>query len=571
MHRFSLRSVVSVGRVPHLALVVVAIGILGCQDEGSGKPTDGGLDRNSPDSSMQVVIGTGGGAGTRGAGGSAGRGAPLGSTGGTSASGGAPAAGGSSGGGASAVVGTGGVTMTSTGGQPATGGASPATGGAAVGGAGRVGTGGTPTGGATTGGRGTGGASTGGASTGGAPSTGGSGTGGRGTGGSGTGGSGTGGMNAGGATSASLYVVAHPDDELLFMNPDLETDIQAGLSVTTVYLTSGDGGDPNSDWRGRETRVMNAHAGMAGVTDTWTCAAATYATKPTTRCVLAGRPTVKAIFLRILDGSIGSLRTLADTASVGTVANVSGTFSRAELLAVLSAVQAELAPSKVGGLDGTLAHGSDHADHIAAGIFTLDVARADGVARQVTLYQGYSMFEPMFANPPIPAPEPENLTAAQYAEKLRIVMFYQAPPLDDGFDQWCHRMYPFRSSSRAAGPFRTMGGQCLTASGTADGAAVTVATCNAGAAQNWTVGANGRVTGQGGKCLGLASGGTGAVLKTCVPSATDQRWTLLSDGETHGTNDTCLTVTGTAVGAATCAPDMSGSLYQPLASQRWVP
>ncbi|MFJ6795003.1 PIG-L family deacetylase [Streptomyces sp. NPDC091268] len=37
-----------------------------------------------------------------------------------------------------------------------------------------------------------------------------------------------------------LQVVAHPDDDLFFMNPDLSRSIATGIKVTTVYLTSGE-------------------------------------------------------------------------------------------------------------------------------------------------------------------------------------------------------------------------------------------------------------------------------------------------------------------------------------------
>ncbi|MEU3776563.1 PIG-L family deacetylase [Streptomyces sp. NPDC032472] len=37
-----------------------------------------------------------------------------------------------------------------------------------------------------------------------------------------------------------VQVVAHPDDDLFFMNPDLSRTLSAGTSLTTVYLTSGE-------------------------------------------------------------------------------------------------------------------------------------------------------------------------------------------------------------------------------------------------------------------------------------------------------------------------------------------
>ncbi|MEO5767523.1 MAG: PIG-L family deacetylase, partial [Polyangia bacterium] len=176
--------------------------------------------------------------------------------------GGAGTGGAATGGRGTGGAGTGGTATggTNTGGAATgganTGGAATGTGGAGTGGAatGGRGTGGAGTGGAATGGANTGGANTGGANTGGA-NTGGANTGGANTGGANTGGAATGGAGTGGAAGsgvASLYVVAHPDDELLFMNPDLEGAIQAGGIVVTAYATSGDGGNPNGPWAARE-------------------------------------------------------------------------------------------------------------------------------------------------------------------------------------------------------------------------------------------------------------------------------------------------------------------------------
>lgn len=401
------------------------------------------------------------------------------------------------------------------------------------------------------------------------------------TGGAGTGGSaghggapGTGGAaGAGGVTApmttAALYVVAHPSDELLFMNPDLEADVQGSAAVTTVYVTSGDGGDLTSDWKGHEQKVMAAYAAMANAANTWTCGAATYAGKSTVRCTLAARPAVRSIFLRLIDGGPDTLRRASAGTTVAT-ADATGTYTSAQLAATVTAIQTEVNPARVGALDGTLAHGPEHSDHIAAGIMTFDVARSDGKARQLTMYRGYTMWEPSFITPPVPAAEAANLTTAQYTEKLRIIMAYQAPPLDAGFDEWCHRFYPITSVAGAAGTLKNAGGQCLSASGTGDGAAVGVAACATTTAQTWTVAATGRVTGPSSRCLALASDGIAAVIKTCSTTALDQRWTLMSDGQLRGTGNTCLTVSGTSVTAAGCGPDMSTNHFTPPASQRWT-
>src|SRR5205814_1739110 len=68
---------------------------------------------------------------------------------------------------------------------------------------------------------------------------------------------------------ASMQIVAHPDDDLLFQSPDVLHDIQAGKCVRTVYVTAGERGDPNTlDWR--EHGVEDAYANMAGVSSSWT-------------------------------------------------------------------------------------------------------------------------------------------------------------------------------------------------------------------------------------------------------------------------------------------------------------
>lgn len=40
----------------------------------------------------------------------------------------------------------------------------------------------------------------------------------------------------------SLNIVAHPDDDLLFLNPDIAEELERGESVHLVYLTDGDDG-----------------------------------------------------------------------------------------------------------------------------------------------------------------------------------------------------------------------------------------------------------------------------------------------------------------------------------------
>lgn len=109
------------------------------------------------------------------------------------------------------------------------------------------------------------------------------------------------------------------------------------------------------------------------------------------------------------------------------------------------------------------------------------------------------MNHPSRTRPSPPGLEGENLSAAAYQEKLRIIKVYQPPPLDDPFDQWCRRFYPIAGvSGGAAGAIHAAAGPCLQASGTSDGSAVVAATCSGAAAQVWTVLPSGQVTTAGG-------------------------------------------------------------------------
>ena len=43
------------------------------------------------------------------------------------------------------------------------------------------------------------------------------------------------------STGRDLVVVAHQDDDLLFMQPDVLEAVQHGVGVTTEYVTAGNG------------------------------------------------------------------------------------------------------------------------------------------------------------------------------------------------------------------------------------------------------------------------------------------------------------------------------------------
>ena len=108
-----------------------------------------------------------------------------------------------------------------------------------------------------------------------------------------------------GCTSAnsSMDVVAHEDDDVLFLDPVTPSDVAAGRCLTTVYLTAGDDGQSASYWHGREDGAMAAHAELAGLPSSWTTTRSRTASgQAAVSCTLDGTG-IRLVVLRLPTGS----------------------------------------------------------------------------------------------------------------------------------------------------------------------------------------------------------------------------------------------------------------------------
>ena len=88
----------------------------------------------------------------------------------------------------------------------------------------------------------------------------------------------------------TLTIVAHEDDDLIFISPDLLHAIKAGATVRTVYVTAGDDGMSASYWMARERGPMAAYALMAGTANSWTQSDAGVPGHPIPLYTLSGKP-----------------------------------------------------------------------------------------------------------------------------------------------------------------------------------------------------------------------------------------------------------------------------------------
>jgi LmbE family N-acetylglucosaminyl deacetylase len=367
-----------------------------------------------------------------------------------------------------------------------------------------------------------------------------------------------------------LFVVAHEDDDLLFMNPDVLNSIGAGHSVRTIYLTAGDAGATSTYWKeGREVGVRHAYALMAAADDRWTAHTDDVVGKPVVRYTLDAWPEVSLIFLRLPDGFDGggfaapatdpidcgrpshtSLQRLwLDTTGsyrlpvLGSWSkcNQGETLTRAELQAVLVALLQDYAPVSLHIQDPGRVYGVDHSDHIYGAKLVFDAHLAYGGEHELIVHRGYNSYR-----------SSENLSPDVKAEKELIFCAYAEHDPHIGISlcadygrrptgSWIGSEFDSAQISNAQGRLVGPNGECLTAAG-GDGGVI-VAGCSGLGSQQWLVAHNRVRLADSNQCLQLgpgADGGANAIGLGDCSEAMAQRWTLTSDGLLRVLDGRCL-------------------------------
>jgi len=182
-----------------------------------------------------------------------------------------------------------------------------------------------------------------------------------------------------------LAFVAHLDDDLLFMNPDIASNIEAGGCVRVVYLTASDAGEGETYMLGRERGVRAAYAYMAHKPDQWKSDVGTADGRHIARFTLQGNPRVQLWHMRLKDPWLGkgwgSLTPLSRTESeagqtVDTLGPNPEVYTREQLIDTLAELIRQYGPTTVRHLDDTISvpytqlcwrcAGHGHPDHIAS-------------------------------------------------------------------------------------------------------------------------------------------------------------------------------------------------------------
>lgn len=405
-----------------------------------------------------------------------------------------------------------------------------------------------------------------------------------------------------------LYMVAHEDDDLLFMSPDVPESIRAGHTVRTVYLTAGDAGKTSAYWKdGREAGIREAYALMAGVVNSWTESVDTVQGKPTYRFTLDGNQRVSVVFLRLPNGGSGdgfpspsgdtdcnrpgntSLRDLWNDATgaytvpvLGTWGSCAGTtYTKGELGAVLRSLVQSFGPTRMHIQDLSDLYGGGHPDHIHAGKFAFNAHHAYAGAHQLVVHRDYNI-----------ANEEENLSARQKADKTDVFCTYaehdenirDCSTYGDGaHGSWRGSQYSSAQVTYAHGWLAGLSDKCLDLPGgnATNGTTLQIRDCADVPHQKWTL-TGGKIQLAGAnKCVDLlgadTTNGTPVQIWDCadVPS---QKWTLTSDGMLRGLDGKCLDVrgadpaNGTVVQVWDCvAQPASGGGLEVVPQQSWTP
>lgn len=202
----------------------------------------------------------------------------------------------------------------------------------------------------------------------------------------------------------ALTIVAHPDDDLLFFNPDILRDIEAGRCSRTVFTTAGEAGEGQSYWGSLEDGIRATYAQMAGVADHWTAEDAGVTAGAISVHTLTDAPHVSVVFLRIPDGFDGSgsaaygwesLAKLWD-GEISLVHTVDGQewYTKEEVRDILVQLMTSFQPTTVRAQDWTTDPGNldDHSDHRATAMFA-QLASGEYTAPHTLLgYEGYPIW-----------------------------------------------------------------------------------------------------------------------------------------------------------------------------------
>lgn len=209
--------------------------------------------------------------------------------------------------------------------------------------------------------------------------------------------------------STTMNIVAHEDDDLLFINPDTQNALRDGHCVRTIYLTAGDAGNDNYYWLSREQGSEAAYSTMLGSNALWVRRIVQIGPQ---QYIQVSHPEkdyrATLIFLHLPDGNLAgsgfprygyeSLARLeaGDITNIETV-DAHSSYSASQLIDTLVQLIRTYQPEEIHTQSTHAAKGyADHSDHMAVGRYTKKALTAyeseqseDATQIRIKYYVGY--------------------------------------------------------------------------------------------------------------------------------------------------------------------------------------
>ncbi|KAL5366142.1 hypothetical protein BJX96DRAFT_160441 [Aspergillus floccosus] len=195
----------------------------------------------------------------------------------------------------------------------------------------------------------------------------------------------------------TLNIVAHEDDDLLFLSPTLLHEVQSGRSIRTIFITAGDAGNDASYWTSRQEGSKAAYAHMSNVDNSWTQSDAGISGFNIPLFTLDNNPDISLAFLQLPDGNnggegfgSGSLQQLWE-GSIDSLTSFSGSsYSKGALVDVLRKMANDFDYDNIRTQDFVHGYGEgDHSDHITTAYFVREAFDNCDVGQPITSYMGY--------------------------------------------------------------------------------------------------------------------------------------------------------------------------------------
>jgi len=309
-----------------------------------------------------------------------------------------------------------------------------------------------------------------------------------------------------------LTIVAHTEDDLVFMQPDVYERTRRG-GVTNLYLTGG-----NSSGNRGQLGLLAAYSAITGANG-WQCGWLAIHGHSVEHCRLE-QAHLSLIFFGYPEGGVDgsapdSLLHLWDGTinSTSTIGDVTTRFERDDLIATVTATIDETQPKTIRTLDIGGTHGDDSSDHVITGALALAATAASATNPELVAFRADNT-----------ALEPVNVVEPVFARSASILAFYDACTTDcAACGQPCtdvtpihatslHRRYAVATRRTGAGELRSEG-QCAGAN--TDGS-MTLGDCTA--PQHWELAADGTLRVDN-RCLEILPTGELAAGDNCEPDA----------------------------------------------------